>query len=380
MLIKCPECELQISDKATSCPHCGYPMVKESKSKKRKRLPNGFGQISYMKGHNLRNKYRAMVTVGKTDTGRPIVKSLKPQTYFPTYNDAYYALLEYHKNPYDLNEVLISIKELYDKWSEEYFRNINPSTIRTIQAAWNYCGDLYDLTVRELRPRHIKGVIDKCPSENIKSRIKSLFNKLLDYAVEYELTDKNYARNFKISINNKPSKEHITYTDEEMEILWANAENINLIDMILIQCYSGWRPQELCNLKLDDIQLSKWTFIGGMKTKAGKNRLVPIHPKIRHLVCRRIEEAKNNGSDKLFDDMTYDKYQKRFKKVISELGLNPEHRAHDGRKHFVTMAKKYQVDEYAIKYMIGHAITDLTENTYTERSIDWLIEEVQKIK
>ncbi|WP_366525888.1 zinc-ribbon domain-containing protein, partial [uncultured Parasutterella sp.] len=26
MLIKCPECELQVSDKAATCPHCGYPM------------------------------------------------------------------------------------------------------------------------------------------------------------------------------------------------------------------------------------------------------------------------------------------------------------------------------------------------------------------
>ena len=26
MLITCPECNNNISDKATSCPHCGYPM------------------------------------------------------------------------------------------------------------------------------------------------------------------------------------------------------------------------------------------------------------------------------------------------------------------------------------------------------------------
>lgn len=26
MLIKCHECELQVSDKALSCPHCGYPL------------------------------------------------------------------------------------------------------------------------------------------------------------------------------------------------------------------------------------------------------------------------------------------------------------------------------------------------------------------
>ena len=83
MLLKCPECELQISDKATFCPHCGYPIQPDikprkprNKNNKRKRLPNGFGQISQIKNRNLRNPYRAMVTVGKTSTGRPICLSL----------------------------------------------------------------------------------------------------------------------------------------------------------------------------------------------------------------------------------------------------------------------------------------------------------------
>ena len=107
MLIKCPECELQVSDKAISCPHCGYPMTPEEKQKRRprqnrrKRLPNGFGQITEIKGKGLRKPFRAMVTVRKTKEGKPIAKLLKPESYFETYNDAYAALVEYNRNPYD---------------------------------------------------------------------------------------------------------------------------------------------------------------------------------------------------------------------------------------------------------------------------------------
>ena len=49
MLIQCPECDLQVSDKANTCPHCGYPLKPDAKPKssrkpnKRRRLPNGFG-------------------------------------------------------------------------------------------------------------------------------------------------------------------------------------------------------------------------------------------------------------------------------------------------------------------------------------------------
>ena len=78
--------------------------------------------------------------------------------------------------------------------------------------------------------------------------------------------------------------------------------------------------------------------------------------------------------------LTYDKYRHRFEKIIKRLNLNPEHRAHDGRVTFITRAKKFHVDEYALKYIVGHAITDITEKVYTKREISWLIEEMQKIK
>lgn len=41
MLIKCPECELQVSDKAMNCPHCGYPITSSTpvrKTSKKKTL------------------------------------------------------------------------------------------------------------------------------------------------------------------------------------------------------------------------------------------------------------------------------------------------------------------------------------------------------
>ena len=184
---------------------------------------------------------------------------------------------------------------------------------------------------------------------------------------------------------------HIPFTDDEMTKLWANLNIKQYVDVVLIQCYSGWRPQELGLLKIENINLTDWTFTGGMKTDAGTNRIVPIHPKIRPLVMNKYKEAVELGSDYLINCtdttthrssimMTYDKYAVRFSKIRDELGLNNQHRAHDGRVHFTTMAKKYGVDEYAIKYIVGHSITDLTERVYTKRDVDWLKVEMQKIR
>lgn len=37
MIINCPECELQVSDKAYSCPHCGFPLKEDARPQKPRR-------------------------------------------------------------------------------------------------------------------------------------------------------------------------------------------------------------------------------------------------------------------------------------------------------------------------------------------------------
>ena len=176
-----------------------------------------------------------------------------------------------------------------------------------------------------------------------------------------------------------------------MQLLWEHVDDKRCVDVLLVQCYSGWRPQELGLIKLEDVNLDNWIFRGGMKTEAGEDRAVPIHSRIRHLVERKYKEAQELGSPYLFNyvdptlrskniTLNYNRYQKAFERIRIELNLNPDHRPHDGRKHFVTMAKKYGVDEYAIKYMVGHKISDITEKVYTEREFQWLREEIEKIK
>ena len=407
MLITCPECTLQVSDKAASCPHCGYPMFSEKspprkKSIKHLRLPNGFGQISEIKNKNLRNPYRAMVTVGKDEFGKPVCKPLKPQSYFRTYNDAYQALVEYNKNPLDLN-TLLTMSELFERWSLEYFKSYNsPSTVRGIKDAWQYCQTIYKMPVVQVRPKHLKYCIESgkyvrrsvihTPTPKIKGKIKWLFNVLFDYAIEYELTDKNYARQFQLDMSTRKEmkltkREHIPFDDDEMELLWENVENMSGIDLMLVQCYTGLRPQELGLMEVKNMHFDSGYMIGGMKTEAGKDRIIPIHPRIRKYVKKYLDEAVKLGSKYVFNVsnrsdyfLSYFAYQNMFYRIRDELGLNPDHRPHDGRKHFITKAKEYNVDEYAIKYVVGHKIDDLTERVYTSRKIDWLKSEIEKIK
>ena len=64
------------------------------------------------------------------------------------------------------------------------------------------------MRAKDLRPRHIKGCmedgtyvvdgVEKKASSSTKTKIKSLFNLMLDYAIVYYVVEKYYARTFKL--------------------------------------------------------------------------------------------------------------------------------------------------------------------------------------
>jgi len=361
--------------------------------KKHMRLPNGFGRITYIKSGNLRNRYRAMITVGHDENGKPIGKILKPQGYFKTYNEAYLALVEYNKAPSNGGSS-ITLEELYVEWFDAVKRSSSPTYLRSIDSAWARVKNIRSMKLSDIRTYMLKDEIENADgSDIIKARMKSMFNLMYDFAVERECVPINIARNFSrktVEYNNT----HIAFTDSEMKTLWENSSD-PYVKMILIQCYMGWRPQELCLITVDNVQIGNMDsgrnyIIGGLKTRFGKDRLVPIHNIILPFIESFLEDAKRINSEYLINcidantqrssKMTYDKYRHRFENIINQLGLNPKHRAHDPRKHFITMCKKYKVDEYAIKKMVGHSITDITEKIYTQRDEYWLFNELNKLE
>lgn len=66
-LLKCPECKHDVSDKASACPHCGYPINSPTSTKPRIRngkptkLPNGYGTIYKLPGKRSK-PFRAVKT------------------------------------------------------------------------------------------------------------------------------------------------------------------------------------------------------------------------------------------------------------------------------------------------------------------------------
>ena len=65
-----------------------------------------------------------------------------------------------------------------------------------------------------------------------------IFNLMFDYAVEYELADKNYSRDYMLSDDlikeaRTVKATHFPFSDDEINILWENVANNRIIEIIL---------------------------------------------------------------------------------------------------------------------------------------------------
>lgn len=352
------------------------------------KLPNGFGSVYKLTGKR-RKPYIARKTVSwelDEATGKVTQKYITIGCY-ETKKEAMAALVDYNNNPYDINTNKITFEEVYEKWSDEHFEKISAGAIRTYKSAYSYCSPLYRLKMKEIRVYHLEAAIKNAKvGDATKLRMKSLFNNMYRYALKNEIVDKNYAEFVEVTKKETDKKKiHAPLTDKEIKTIYDNID-IPFAKMVLIGIYSGWRPQELAILKVDDVDLENRTFTGGIKTEAGTNRIVPIHPAIYEYVKEYYDHAKAVNSPFLFNDafaasgsytMTYDKYRGRFRKVMDACHL--KHRPHDLRHTFITKAKEYNVDEYCLKLIVGHAIQDITEKVYTKRTIDQLRQEIEKI-
>ena len=341
------------------------------------KLPNGFGSVHKLSGKR-RNPFRVRVTRGWSDDGKQLYSTIG---YYHTREEALTALANYNSNPYDLATDSITFAEVYREWSEEHFTKIVPSAQGTWKCAYKYCSPLYNMRFKDIRVSHLEKTIrDADIGLNTKQRIKSLFNLMYKWALRHEICDKDYAQLCNSVEKAKPQIVRIPFTYDEINLLWDNID-FPFVDMILISLYSGWRPQELALIKTENIDLENMTIKGGLKTDAGKNRIVPIHSKIQDLIRSRY----NPNNEYLFYDTlqdnypinTYERYYGRFQKVMSKLNL--KHMPHDTRHTFITEAKEKRMNEYILKLIVGHSIQDITEKVYTHRQIDELKQEIEKV-
>lgn len=339
------------------------------------RNPNGYGTVYKLKG-NRRRPWIARVTVG-WDIEK---KRQKQQTlgYFAKREDGLAALAAYHNNP--APKATITLGELYNEWSDQKYSGISKSMENGYRAAWKRLAGQKDTSMRELRTVHLQKVIDECRglgmSRSSLEKIKTLCIQLCKYAAENDIVTKNYAEFIKLPKTSKAEK--VRFTD--IEVKKIEESNIPWADTILILIYTGMRINELLGLTRFSVDLDRNVLVGGLKTDAGKNRVVPIHPKILPLIKKWYNRGgeylicKNDGSR--VSDRWY--REKAFRPTLQQIGvrvLNP----HACRHTCASLLHAAGVDARTVQEILGHANYSTTADMYTHVDVKKLQDAIQQV-
>lgn len=383
----------------------------KKKRKKYPKLPAGFGSIRYL-GANRRNCYAvhppaSVNSLGKTVRpaaicyvddwikGFTVLTAYKAGTYHPGMErelqvsptadaDALIGriIADYStiKGVEDKHPEIkkLTFSEVYDQfmaWKFAPGTSFAKSSRTNYTTAYSYCKSMYDRSFVDLKATDFQDFLDNHTGlkKGSMSKILTLFKQMYKYAIFAEISTENKAQF--VRVNAPEDEEHGTpFTDEELQVLWNNAADYD-VQLVLIMCYSGWRIGELSGLS---INLKEKYYEGGIKTKAGKGRIVPIHP----LICRFVENRIRNDAKLL--TVSEDEFRKQtFYPMMDNLNIagDPKHTPHDCRHTFSALCERYGVRENDRKRMLGHSFKgDITNEVYGHRTVEELRAEINKIQ
>lgn len=335
------------------------------------RLPNGYGGITKLSGKR-RNPFMVRITEGFKDDGTQIIK---PLGYFPTRKEALAFLAAYHENPLIVSNKEITFAELYQKFCDQKFKDTPIPHHFTSSFGW--CKALHNIPFINIKTMAFQKVIDDCPrGVSTKKGIRSVCSQLAKFALANDIIIKNYVQ-FVEMPEEVASEIHKPFTEEEMAILWQHTEDPN-IRIVLILVYTGMRPQELTLILNENVNLEERYMIGGLKTKAGKGRIIPISYKIIDFIKDMYDPEQKYLLNNKGKKISYDALRRRYWGPAMQ-SVCLDHLPHDGRHTCASMMAEAKIERMLRKKILGHANRDITDKVYTHITPKQLVEYIDLI-
>lgn len=339
------------------------------------RLPNGYGSVIKNSG-SRRKPFQARITKGINDEGKQVYETIG---FFEKREEALRALSEYNNRPYDINASKLTFVELYRRWWKDYFSKIGDSAVTNYKNAYKYCEPLYDTRFADIRTPQMQKVIDESGvGYATRKVIKTFLGLLYKYAFQNDIVDKKYSEFINIG-KNETKLNRQPFTEKEIDKLFKYVDKLEFVDTVLIMIYTGLRISELLSIETVNVHIEDRYMVGGMKTDAGKDRIIPIHKKIEPLIIKYFNPqnkyliVNNKGGQ-----MKYSNYRReKFDNIMEK--LNMKHTPHECRHTFASLMDSANANKLCIKRIIGHASSDITDKVYTHKTIKELIEAIDLI-
>ena len=357
----CKKCKKEIPEESKFCNYCGTKQVRERSPKKR-----GNSQGTVYKDKN--GTWIADYTIGWDDVDGVLRRRRRKKRGFATKNEAL-AYLPNLKQDLPQQDMNVKFKDLYKKWMDRHQEKVVQSTINCYKSAYKYFSSLYYVEIAKIRTEHMQKCIDECPhGKRTKENMKALGTSLWRYAMQLDIVDRNYAEY--LYIKKEEQEEKVAFSKEHLDIMWANVERVPNIKYVLVLCYTGMRLSEMLGAMTESYDPEEGYFITGVKTAAGKNRVITISPKIR-----RFFDDFGQGKH-LFTELSAKKFRNDlFYPALQEVGLDALDKKGDHiytphccRHTFATLMKNVDAPATDKQKLIGHAKFEMTAH-YTHTDI-----------
>ena len=355
--MKCIKCNTVLPEGAIYCHMCGKKQVQE-KRKTLKRA-NGMGTVYKLSG---RRKRPWLAAKNKVIIG-----------YYEKKTDALEALEHIAGTPLT-ERYNMTFAQVFQEWKEDHYKSLTKSGINSYNIAYNVFAPLHNKKFRDLRTADFQKVLEPHmhKANSTIAKYKQLITQMSQWAIREEICTTNFAKFVRLPESVKKEKE--IFTDEEIDRIKADGSETARIIIMLLS--TGMRIGELFSLPLADYHENY--IIGGSKTEAGRNRIIPISPEGRAHFAYFAAQATGElllsgyvGNKKL------DNFRKRdYYPLLDRLNI-PHKSPHATRHTYTSKAVKAGMPPEILQKILGHADYSTTANIYTHIDIETMIKYVE---
>ena len=358
--MNCIKCSAALPPGALYCPMCGKKQTREPRRALKR--ANGMGTVYKLQGRRTRPWVAAK--------NRVIIG------YYEKKTDALEALERLTGR--DLTERYnMTFAEVFQEWSAEHYKTIGSHGIVSYDRSYDMFQALHEKTFRSLRTKDFQGVVDQYMhmSFSALSKMKQLITQMSKWAMREEIITSNFA-SF-VTLKKEEKKEKEVFAEEEIKKLEEDQSEAARIVLMLLA--TGMRIGELFALRLEDYH--ETYVVGGSKTEAGRDRVIPIRPEGREHFAYFARKAKG---DLLLSGYEGDHVLANFRArnyypLLERLGIERKS-PHVTRHTYTSRAVKEGMQPEILQKILGHANYSTTADIYTHIDIQTLVAAVEPVR
>lgn len=343
---------------------------------------NGTGSVVKLSG-NRRRPWAVKVS-GRNEYGHVIQKIV---SYHEKASEAQAALEEYNRARASgaapaVDKLSLTVADVFEAWKAREYRKLKPSSIHSHNAAWNKRVSRFGARkMRDMTLDEWQSLLDEDEdaglSQSSISNDALLIKSLYSYAMERDIVSKDYAQYLDVpSVGTKRHRDALN--DLQLaQLAKLAADGFPWADTALMLCYTGFRVSEFLQLTRFSYHTEDGGYLqGGLKTTAGKNRIVPIHPKIKPYLMAWLEKGGNTIiCNRTGEPLNSDRYREYFHEIAARIGA-PGATPHWCRHTFATRLHTAKADPLTVKWLLGHSTKSDVTAHYTHETIGMLKEAV----